>query len=75
MIHSLYSMIGHPDTQAGLKDGRWVRAVPMPYPSTVIERILEAWAVFVGRAYAVRWPKAGDLEDALSPQRQWLASE
>jgi hypothetical protein len=60
-------MIGSPDCATGLPDGRWVRAVPLPYFGTPFERLHVAWWVFTGRAYAVEWPKAGDLEKALNP--------
>ena len=49
---------------AGLPDGRWVAAVAVPYPCNVIERVRAAWWVLTGRAHALVWPKAGDLEDA-----------
>lgn len=39
--------------------GRWVRAVCEPYTAA---RLLAAWEVLRGRAYAFEWPKAGDLE-------------
>ena len=38
---------------------RWVRAVCVPYTSG---RLLAAWEVLRGRAYAFEWPKPGDLE-------------
>lgn len=62
-IHRLADMIGSKDTQSGLPGGQWVRAVPMPYPGN---RIKAAWMVFAGKAYAIQWPEAGDLEKALS---------
>lgn len=61
-IHRLADMVGCKNTQVGLPDGRWVRAVPMPYTGN---RIKAAWAVFTGSAYAVTWPDHGDLEKAL----------
>lgn len=62
-IHRLADMIGSKNCEAGLPDGRWVRAVPMPYTAG---RLLATWAVFTGKAYAVQWPEHGDLEKALS---------
>ena len=50
---------------AGLPDGRYVRAVAMPYDGN---RLRAAWWVLTGRAYAVIWPDAGELEQALSPR-------
>jgi hypothetical protein len=38
---------------------KMVRAVCEPYTSG---RLLAAWEVFRGRAYAFEWPKPGDLE-------------
>lgn len=50
----------HPDVHAGLPDGRWVAAVAEPYTGNVL---VAAWWVLTGRAYAMLWPKAGDLEN------------
>lgn len=61
-IHTI-NRIYHPNAQAGLRDGRWVCAVAEPYTAG---RLLAAWWVLTGRAYAFAWPKAGDLEDALN---------
>lgn len=54
--------IYHPDVSAGLPDGRYVAVVCEPYPCNFIETIRAAWWVFTGRACALIWPKAGDLE-------------
>lgn len=43
----------------------WVRAVPEPFYPNLLERFKDAWAVFCGQAYAVKWPKPGELEEAL----------
>lgn len=51
--------------QAGLPDGRYVMAVAEPYPCNIFESIRAAWWVLTGRAHAVIWPKAGDLERSL----------
>ena len=48
---------------AEMPNGNWVRAVGVPYPGG---RIRAAWWVLTGRAHALRWPKAGELEQALS---------
>ena len=45
--------------QSRLEDGRVVAAVSEPYTAG---KIKAAWWVLTGRAYAVLWPKAGDLE-------------
>jgi hypothetical protein len=46
-------------TRQGTVYTRWVRAVCMPYTAG---RLLAAWEVFRGRAYAFEWPKPGDFE-------------
>lgn len=51
--------IYHPDV-GGLPDGRYVAAVAEPYCSN---RLVAAWWVLTGRAYALVWPQPGDLED------------
>ena len=60
-VHTISSMYGA-GIQAGLPDGRWVAAVAEPYTAN---RVVAAWWVLTGRAYAMIWPKAGDLERAL----------
>lgn len=74
MIHSIRDMIGSRqaqtrleyDTGRGTRMTGWVRAVPLPFFSGLLGRIRDAWSVILGRTYAVRWPKAGELERALS---------
>ena len=61
-VHTLRDMLGGTGCSAGLPDGRWVRAIPEPYTAN---RLVAAWWVLTGRAYAIIWPKAGDLEIAL----------
>jgi hypothetical protein len=65
MIHHLGDMVTGPGAQTRLPDGRWVRAVPLPFYGGLFDRCRDAWAVIRGDAYAVRWPEAGELEDAL----------
>lgn len=57
--------------QAGLPDGRWAFAVAEPYTAN---RLVAAWWVLTGRAYALQWPKAGDLERALGHEPKERAS-
>ena len=64
-VHALGD-IYHPGVQAGLPDGSWAHAVGEPYTAN---RLRAAWWVLTGRAYALRWPKAGDLEAALAQAR------
>lgn len=62
-IHRLSDMIGRGDVSTTVKglEGLF-RAVPAPYHGN---KIKAAWAVLTGKAYAVRWPEAGELEAAL----------
>ena len=48
--------------QSGLPDGTWVAAVAEPYTAN---RLVAAWWVLTGRAYALKWPKPADLERTL----------
>lgn len=70
MIQRLSDMVAGPGIQAGLPDGRWVRAVPSPFQGGLVDRCRDAWAVLSGRAYAIQWPKAGELEAALNPRER-----
>lgn len=65
MIQRLASMVAPEGVQAGLPDGRWVRAVPEPFHGGLIDRARDAWAVLRGDVYAVRWPTPGELEQAM----------
>lgn len=69
-VFRLSDMIGSPDTQAGLENGSWVRAVPEPYHFGFVKRVRAAWDVVTGSAVAVEWPSHGDLERAISPSQQ-----
>lgn len=70
MIHRLGHMIGDSNTLAGLADGRWVRAVPLPFSGGLFDRLRDCWAILREDAYAVKWPEASELEQALSPRAQ-----
>ena len=48
--------------QAGLPDGSYVAAVAEPYTAN---RLVAAWWVLTGRAFALKWPKPADLERTL----------
>jgi hypothetical protein len=62
-VHTIHDMFGNKnEIAAGLPDGRWVAAVTEPYYGN---RLVAAWWVLTGRAYAVVWPHAGDIEAAL----------
>lgn len=69
MIHRLHNMIGDCDTQVMAAQGDWCRAVPEPLPLTLRERVAAAWAVLMGAAHAVAWPKPGELERAYHGRR------
>lgn len=60
-VHTLSSMFS-PNVHAGLPDGRWVHAVGEPYTA---DRLRAAWWVLTGRAFAMQWPQAGELETAI----------
>jgi hypothetical protein len=67
MIHKLSDMIGTPDVTTQDNLGRIVRAVPLPFRGGIVDRARDAWAVFRGDVFAVRWPEAGELERTLNP--------
>lgn len=64
MIHSLQSMIANGAT-TDIGCGVYVRAVPLPFYGGLFDRVRDAWAVMTERAYAVRWPRPGELEEAI----------
>ena len=59
-------MVGQSDTQVRSDEGRWYRAVPLPFPGGLFDRLRDAWLVITEHAYAVRWPEPGELETALA---------
>ncbi len=67
-VNTIGSMIAPPGVTTGLSDGGSARAVPEPYYTMGFERLRAAWWVITGKAHAVVWPEAGDLERALNPQ-------
>lgn len=63
MIYTIRDLVGSQDCQTGPDSrGRWSRAIPLPYSGGYLRG---AWAVIIGRAVAVRYPVAGELEQAL----------
>lgn len=64
-MYRLSNLIGHFGVERHMPDGRWVRAVPAPYHASIFERLKPALLVLIGKAYAIEWPKDGELEDAL----------
>lgn len=70
MIHSLRNMVGDATVTTQFHDAiarksSWVRSVPEPFYGGLLDRLNDAWTVITGRAFAVRWPTDGELEDAL----------
>lgn len=70
-IFELADMIGgqsvstHAEDAPNVGTGFPARAVPDPFSDGLLARLRSAWEVIAGRAYPVRWPKAGELERAL----------
>lgn len=62
MIYKLRDLIGDEHCKSGTTFGQWSRAVPLPFYGSYLA---SAWAVLRGRAVAVRYPVAGELEQAL----------
>ena len=62
MIYTIRSLVGSADTTSPDAQGRWSRAIPLPFYGGYLQG---AWAVLRGRAVAVRYPVAGELELAL----------
>lgn len=50
-----------PENQTCGPDQRWCRAVLNPYSGSLRERLIAAWWVFSGHAYALRWPEPGEF--------------
>jgi hypothetical protein len=62
-VHTLASIFS-PQVMTEAPSGNgWVHAVAEPYDGN---RIVAAWWVLTGRAYAIEWPKPGDLENSLT---------
>jgi hypothetical protein len=59
-VHTIGDMYD-PHVQAGMGGAKYAFAVAEPYDGN---RLVAAWWVLTGRAYAILWPKAGDLEKA-----------
>ena len=59
MIYSFRSLLGlpRPDVSTQDNNGRWVRAIPLPYHEGIVGRLRDAVAVFTGRAYLKLYPK------------------
>ncbi len=60
-IHSLRRMYD-PNCMSQIEGSKYAFAVCEPYTAGSLKA---AWWVLTGRAYAIEWPKAGDLEAAI----------
>ena len=60
-VHSIHSMVA-PGNQSKLSSGLWGWSVAMPYTGN---RIVAAWWVLTGRAYAIVWPTHDEFNAAL----------
>ncbi len=60
-IHSI-RQIYSPHAMAQIEGSKYAHAVCEPYTAG---RLMAAWWVLTGRAYAFEWPKAGDLEASI----------
>lgn len=65
MIHTIDTLYDA-SVQTRLTDGRWVLAPSLPYFGNVLRA---AWAVLTGKAVALRYPVAGELEAMLEKGR------
>lgn len=64
-INHIHNMVSGPGIETPV-NGKWVGAVPVPYRKNLFETVRAAWWVLTGRAEAVVWPEAGELEAAIS---------
>lgn len=62
---SLLLMLTRPGPRALLKDGTWALAVPEACPLSIPEKLSACRAIMAGRAVAVSWPEAGDVEHGI----------
>jgi hypothetical protein len=65
MIHRLAHLVGSKTVYTSEEKGKWVRAVPEPFYGGLLDRLRDAYHIVTGKAYAVYWPKPGELEKAL----------
>ena len=64
MVYTIRDLIGTEDCKSCPREReRWSRSIPLPYYGGYLSA---AWEVLRGRAVAVRYPVAGELEQALS---------
>ena len=79
MIHKfgqvLASITEQNDIQAGLPNGRYVQAVPLPFVDGLFGRLRDCWEIISGRAHAFSWPEHGEVELATRSWRHRHASQ
>lgn len=68
MIFHLRDLIPGDNVGVELEDGKWVRAMHLPFYGGVFDRARDAWAVLRGpeHAVAVHWPVNGEYERAVA---------
>ena len=64
-VFRLRDMIGSMGHETQMVDGRYVRGVPEPFWYGLFPRLRAAREIIAGRAYAVEWPKPGEIEAAM----------
>lgn len=60
-VHTIHS-VTQPGTQCEFAPGAWGPVVAEPYDGN---RLVAAWWVLTGRAYAMIWPTSGELNAAI----------
>jgi hypothetical protein len=70
MIFHLRNLIPQEGVSAQIETGQWVRAMHEPFYGGFRDRLNDAREVLLGRAFAVRWPKHGEFEQAIAMSEQ-----
>jgi hypothetical protein len=65
MIHQLRDLIPHEGCSTQIPTGQWVRAMHEPFYGGLLDRLNDALAIIKGKAFAVKWPKHGEFEQAI----------
>jgi hypothetical protein len=61
-VHTIASMYDNSCWSSTEEECIYARAVALPYDGN---RLVAAWWVLTGKAYALKWPEVGDIERAL----------
>jgi len=73
VIYRFGDLIPIVDVSQKMENGQWVRAVSEPFRGGLFDRVRDALAVLRGGdIFAVRWPRPGEFEEAMS--REWRRS-